>query len=47
MRKNSLTLVRCFFTIRVLRVAFFGNRVQVIGAVLQVGRPLQEVKGIT
>lgn len=36
-----------FFTIRVLRVTFFGYGVQVVGAVLQVGRPLQVEKSIT
>lgn len=45
--KDKEGLERCFFTIRVLRVTFFGNRVQVIGAILQVGRPLQEVQSIT
>lgn len=35
------------FTIRVLRVTFFWDRVQVVRAVLQVGCPLQEDIGIT
>lgn len=35
------------FTIRILRVTFFWDGVQVIGAVLQVGCPLREEIRIT
>ena len=47
MSRNRKFKVRGFFTIRVLRVTFFGNRVKVIGTVLKVGCPLQEEKSIT
>lgn len=39
----KLVMIKLFFflfTVRILRVTFFRDRVQIVGAVLQVGRPL-------